>query len=249
MSTPIHITFSMIRNRSMQELQKFYQKPIAKVSTELIITIVAVMFLALAAIGPTLTTMSQLLKDIADRKTTDQALTKKIAALSTVSNEVLALQKDLAVLDLTIPNTSDIDGLLRRIEKIAAEHNVILSGIQTGGVPRETVPGDQTPEQSAQPTQQPTTKTPPATKLTPQQNDITAFLLTISVKGSYSDIHDFFQALLSADRYLTVETLIINQQDQQSVRGVTVIQKNPLLQAKATLRAAYYGVAPVVTKK
>ena len=116
----------MIRNRSMQELQKFYQKPIAKVSTELIITIVAVMFLALAAIGPTLTTMSQLLKDIADRKTTDQALTKKIAALSTVSNEVLALQKDLAVLDLTIPNTSDIDGLLRRIEKIAAEHKLVV---------------------------------------------------------------------------------------------------------------------------
>ncbi|HAV15530.1 MAG TPA: hypothetical protein DCX25_04330 [Candidatus Pacebacteria bacterium] len=249
MSTPIRVTFSMIRNRSMQELQKFYQKPIAKVSTELIITIVAVMFLALAAIGPTLTTMSQLLKDIADRKTTDQALTKKIAALSTTSNEVLALQKDLALLDLALPNTPDIDGLLRRIEKIASEHNVVLSSVQTSSVPRETTPDGQTPEQSAQPGQKPAAKTSSATPAVPQQNAVTAFLLTISVKGSYLDIHDFFQALLSADRYLTVDTLIINQQDQQTARGAAVVQTNPLLQAKATLRAAYYGVAPVAVKK
>ena len=243
MSTPIRVTFSMIRNRSMQELQKFYQKPIAKVSTELIITIVAVTFLAVAAIGPTLTTMSQLLKDIEDRKTTDQALTKKIAALSTVSNEVLTLQKDLVLLDGAVPNTPDIDGLLRRIEKIAAEHNVVLSGIQTGSVPREVASGTQMMEQEEQGRQ---TKPATPTKTTVQQNTVTVFVFSISVKGLYLDIRDFFQALAAADRYVITDTLVINQQVE---RGVVTNQNNPILQAKATIKAVYYGAALVETKK
>ena len=58
----------VLRERTMRELQQFYQKPIAKVSAELLATLIVVIVLAFFAIRPTLLTMSQLLKDIDDRK-------------------------------------------------------------------------------------------------------------------------------------------------------------------------------------
>ena len=217
-NTPIRPSFQMIKNRSIQELSRFYQHPIAKVSTELFLTIIAVVFLAVFAISPTLTTMSQLLKDIEDRKQTDQALTKKIAALSTVSNDVLALQNDITLLHTVIPNKPDLDGLLRRMEKIASTQNIILTSIKVEQVPRDS-------QENAR---------------TKQLNSIT---LDLTMRGTYPEIQQFLSQILIIDRFISLTNLSLNTQREFTSPETGASQTNTL-QARATLQAYYYGVPP-----
>lgn len=209
----------------MAELQKFYQRPVARVSAELLVTILAVIFLAIFAISPTLTTMSQLLKDIDDRKKISEALGKKVAALSAASNAMLTLQKEVALLDSVIPNTPDVDGALRRLEKIASDKELIVTVLQVGPVPKEP--------------QDANTK------------ELTTLPITLSVKGTYANILSFYLAISAADRDFTIDTLSVNtQQKQGNDRGKTVeAGTSPPLEARALLKAQYYGVPVESTNK
>ena len=58
-------------------LEQFYHNPVAKVSLELFLTIGLVVFLALFAIKPTLLTMSDLVKEIEDKRELETQLSKK----------------------------------------------------------------------------------------------------------------------------------------------------------------------------
>jgi len=107
----------------MRELQQFYQKPIAKVSAELFGTLIVIIVLAFFAIRPTLLTMSQLLKDIDDRKKTSEDLSKKIATISTLSAEYPAVKNEVALLETIIPNTPDFDGFMLSLLSLSKQHN------------------------------------------------------------------------------------------------------------------------------
>ncbi len=212
-------TTATLRDRSVRELQQFYQKPIAKVSTELLITIIAVLFLAIFAIQPTLSTMSTLLKDIEDKKKVDEALTKKAAALSTLNGEIVPLSSQLQTLDKVIPNTPDLDGLLRRIEKLASEKPIVLSSIQT-----KTVPKDNDQE----------------LKGTPQ---LSSFTMQMNVKGSYANILAFLDGITRMDREIKLTNLSISTLKNvatNSERGSG--DTPPELQMTISLQAQYYGI-------
>jgi uncharacterized protein (UPF0333 family) len=48
----------------------FYQRPVAQVSLELVFSVIAIIVLTAAAIRPTLTTMSNLIHEIEEKKST-----------------------------------------------------------------------------------------------------------------------------------------------------------------------------------
>ena len=56
----------------------FYQKPIAQVSTELFFTIGATIFFAAFAIRPTILTMTDLVKEIQDKREAEEKLNQKV---------------------------------------------------------------------------------------------------------------------------------------------------------------------------
>ena len=174
-----------LREQTMNQLQQFYQKPIAKISAELFATIIGVTLLAALAIRPTLLTMSQLLKDIEDRRKTSDTLTKKIASLSTLSSEYPILKNDIALLHAAIPNSPDFDGFMRRLEKVASNHNLIISSLQATQLPKED----------------PTVNQP---------SEITQFIVSINFKGEYQKVRAVLGDLLTMDRYVTVETATLN---------------------------------------
>lgn len=174
-----------LREQTMNQLQQFYQKPIAKISAELFATIIGVTLLAAFAIRPTLLTMSQLLKDIEDRRKTSDTLTKKIASLSTLSSEYPILKNDIALLHAAIPNSPDFDGFMRRLEKIASNHNLIISSLQATQLPKEDPSGNQSPE-------------------------ITQFIVSVNFKGEYQKVRAVLGDLLTMDRYITVENATLN---------------------------------------
>lgn len=187
-----------LREQTASQLQQFYQKPIAKVSAELFATIIGVTLLAAFAIRPTLLTMSQLLKDIEDRRKTSDTLTKKIASLSTLSTEYPLLKNNIALLHTAIPNSADFDGFMRRLEKVASTHNLIISSLQVTQLPKERPTDNQSPE-------------------------ITQFTVSVNFKGEYQKVRAVLGDLLTMDRYVTVETATLNAKRDELEKTNTLL--------------------------
>ena len=208
----------------MRELQQFYQKPIAKVSAELFGTLIVIIVLAFFAIRPTLLTMSQLLKDIDDRKKTSEDLSKKIATISTLSAEYPAVKNEVALLETIIPNTPDFDGFMRRLEKIAANNTLIIESIQATQLPKETTINDgiNTGENTA-----------------PQ---MTSFVISINFKGEYAKVRNTLNDLVMMDRYVTLDSLTLNARRND-------LDNTNVLYTTANLHVVYYGTPPPAQKK
>lgn len=215
----------VLRERTMRELQQFYQKPIAKVSVELLATLIVVIVLAFFAIRPTLLTMSQLLKDIDDRKKTGESLGKKIATLSTLSTEYPTVRREVSLLDVAIPNTPNFDGFMRRLEKIAANNNLIIESIQATQLPKETA-----------------TNTGANASAMTVASQITSFSISINFKGEYAKVRNTLNDLMTMDRYATLNSLTFNAKRDE-------LEKTNILRTTANLRVVYYGTPPPVPKK
>ncbi len=104
----------------------FYQRPVAKVSLELFFSIGAVLFFAVFAIRPTLLTMSDLIKELEDKRNLDQQLSQKIAALSTAQASFLGAQNRLVVLDEAIPTSPQFIYSLKLLEKVASDNRLVI---------------------------------------------------------------------------------------------------------------------------
>lgn len=150
-------------------MQQFYQTPLVKVSLELMLSIGFTLFLVIAAIQPTLVTMTKLTKEINEKKIINQKLPKKIAALNTAQVEYLSTKKKLLLLDEAIPKKIQIIHYLKIIEFEATKHTLVIVGLSVNQLPNEHAPKTQGKKQT--------------------------MVLTVTVDGSYPDIKQFIQAL------------------------------------------------------
>ncbi|HCC84584.1 MAG TPA: hypothetical protein DEP87_02790 [Candidatus Pacebacteria bacterium] len=129
----------LIKNRRqlLQGLSRFYDKPVAKASIELFLSIGAVLFFAIFAIRPTLITMSDLVKEIQDKRELAKKLDQKVVALSTAQSEYLKLESRLKILETAIPTNPDLIRTLKIIEKLASEQKIPISSLAISDVPKE----------------------------------------------------------------------------------------------------------------
>lgn len=166
-------------------LDQFYHNPIAKVSMELFLTIGLVLFLAVFAIRPTLLTMSDLLKEIEDKKELEEQLTKKVAALGSAQSLYLSVENRLPVLDAAIPSSPETIRTLKIIEKIATDQSVILNSISLQEVP-ET----------------------PTEILSFDELSRTNLQLSLSLIGDYNSIKNFVGELQNSQRTFVIESIV-----------------------------------------
>ena len=179
-------------------LYDFYQKPIAQVSTELFFTIGAIIFFAIFAIRPTIITMTDLIKEIEDKKKTSEALTKKVTALSTVQTEYYTLQDQFPLLDDIIPSVPNPDRLLQIIEKIASENQISITSMQMKEVPF--------PEEN---------------DLSFSQKQPTTTALTISITGEYAAIKTFIKTINNSKPLITVDSIsFVNSTKNNTTLGL-----------------------------
>ncbi len=129
------------RRQLLDSLTQFYEKPIAKASVELFLSIAAVLFFAIFAIRPTLITMSDLVKEIEDKRELDKKLSQKIAALSSAQAEYLKVEQRLGVLETNIPTNPQVIENLKIIEKLASEQKITINNLTISDVPKD-IPGD-----------------------------------------------------------------------------------------------------------
>src|SRR5690606_34207297 len=90
-------------------------------------------------IRPTLVTMSDLIKELEDKRELDQQLGQKIAALSTAQSTYLSAQSRLAVLDEAIPTSPQFITSVKLLEKVASDNKLVISNLNVIEIPEEKV--------------------------------------------------------------------------------------------------------------
>jgi len=180
------------KNKLTQTLLQFYAKPVAKVSSELLFSIFAVIFFAVFAIRPTVVTMSDLIKEIDDKQALEEKLTQKIAALSTAQAQYLSEQNRLIVLDKALPSNPDLEGALLVIEKVASEHNLVILNMEAKEVPHQD---------------------PAATQFSQKVRLSKPLLLTVT--GTYPDIAQFVEGIRNVQREMVIESVSFSLNDTQ----------------------------------
>lgn len=176
-------------------LQKFYDNPVSRVSLELFLTIAAVVFFALFAIRPTLLTMSDLVKEIEDKKELNDKLVKKIAALSTAQNQYYSLEPKLEVLDAAIPINPNLIKTLKIIEKIASEQELVINGISVSEVPKKM-------------------------EITPSFSQLQRLDMSfkVAITGDFSAIKSFVEELQNSRRVFAVSSIIFSVEDNRGAK-------------------------------
>ena len=111
----------------------FYQRPAAKVSVALLLTIFTIVFFAVFAIRPTLLTVAELIKKIQDKKATLVQIEQKAAQLASAQQEYLAAQTQLPYLDQALPGEPDLQQIIRLLEATAAYHGLAPSNLKVAG--------------------------------------------------------------------------------------------------------------------
>jgi Tfp pilus assembly protein PilO len=180
------------RQQLTRTLNDFYQRPVARVSLELFLTVGAVIFFAVFAIRPTLVTMSDLVKEIEDKEELDQKLTQKIASLSTAQTTYLEVQDRLYLLEQAYPSTPDFIFAIKTIEKIASDRNILIDSLSVPEIPKEVDPET------------------PFSKL-----DNNSFPLSMSLSGDYNQIRLFVEDLLTYRRSFVTDTVIFATSEER----------------------------------
>lgn len=184
------------RKQLNMALAQFYNKPVARVSLELLLSLLAVGFFAIFAIRPTLLTMSDLIKEIEDKRELDTQMAQKVAALSTAQSEYLQIQEQLGVLEEVLPRTPQLVRSLKIIEKSATETGISIVSINVNEIPKEVD------------TSLPTTG---------QLRRVDA-PLTIVLAGDYLSIRNFVETLRSSRRTFVIDSIIFSLSEERGQR-------------------------------
>jgi Tfp pilus assembly protein PilO len=180
-------------------LVDFYKNPVAKVSLEVIFSIVAVLFFAIFAIRPTLQTMSELIKEIEDKRVLDEQLGQKIASLSTAQSQYQLYSQQFYLLDEALPKTAQLNHSLQVVEKIASDNGLVIQSINTSSVPEELVE---------------------ATALTANRETLT---FNVDVAGDYLNIRQFIEDLINSRRLMIVDQVSFSMGSSRNQRNLNAI--------------------------
>ncbi len=193
------------RRQLLTTLSAFYEKPIAKASIELFLSVAAVLFFAIFAIRPTLITMSDLVKEIEDKRELDKKLSQKIAALSSAQSEYLKLESRLQVLDISIPTNPNVIETLKIIERLASEQKITINSLNINDVPKDV-----------------------ASDISFDKLERRNLKFNVTVGGEFPAIRAFIASLMTSQRSFLIEKVTFAISD---VRGLKRLDANISLAA------------------
>lgn len=153
-----------------------------------IFSLIALSFFGLFAIGPTVTTISQLNKQYEEDTKALVQLKKKNAALSSLSAQYLDIQPELALIDSSIPQSPKIAELTRQIEYLTVRNNLTVQKLDTGLM--ELYPAKQ------------------------PNNPLFSFTFSIGVSGDEEDVNLFLGDLINMGRIIGIERLTTGKQEE-----------------------------------
>jgi len=112
-----------------QKLRLVYQRPEIRVSTEIILSVFASLFLITTAIRPTLVTVAELKKKIEDQTLVETKLDTKIKRLIQARRQLDENEDSLPLFERAVPENYAYANLAKKIEILASEENVDIESL------------------------------------------------------------------------------------------------------------------------
>ena len=179
-------------------LNQFYQRPVALVSLELLLSIGLVLFLGIFAVQPTLITMTELIKEREDKLKLTEQLDKKAATLATAQGVYTQILPSLPFLDEAIPQQPELVKSLKIIEKLATENDVIIKVVSVPEIPDE----------------KPTVTTVVGV-------DRVDLPTTVTISGEYLQIRSFVEDLKNSRRSYVVNSVNFSLQESRGQKKLS----------------------------
>ena len=158
-------------------------------------TLVALSFLGIFAIYPTLSTITELKKTLADLQFVNQQLQIKTQNLSTLQQKYQSLTGDLPVVLEAMPEKPEAPKLVAQVNALLSQSHLTATSIRTYGV--EITPDKKVP-----------------------LNQAASFVFSLEAEGTYNDMFVFIQRLSHINRLITVEQISI---DKESGKDMIVL--------------------------
>jgi Tfp pilus assembly protein PilO len=154
----------------------------------IIFSLFALSFFGLFAIGPTITTISNLNKQYDDEKTAFKELQDKNAALKSLAAQYIEIQPDLSLIDEAIPQSPKIAELTRQLEVTATRNNLVIQKLSTGLM-----------------------------EIYPAKNinsPIFSYTFSINVVGTENDVNTFTGEVINMGRIISIDKLTTGKQQE-----------------------------------
>jgi Tfp pilus assembly protein PilO len=162
----------------------------------LTLTFVALSFFGIFAINPTLSTIVDLKKQLADSEIVEKQISTKITNLSQLQQKYTQLNQDLPVIYEAIPEQASIPTMSAQIQALAQSNGLTLTSFRISEV-----------------------------QLTSQKKiGGSSFTFSLEAKGAYDKMLSFSTSLPQLSRLMTIESMSIARDPQQdalvlSIRG------------------------------
>ncbi len=155
-------------------------------------TLIALSFLGIFAIYPTLSTITELKKTLADLQFVNQELQIKSQNLSTLQGKYQSLTGDLPVVLQAMPETPEAPKIVAQFNSLLTESRLKATSIKMGGL---EITSDK--------------KVP--------MNKAASFVFSLDAEGTYNDMLVFIQRLTHIDRIITLEQISISRESGTGV--------------------------------
>lgn len=176
------------KSNSFLNAEKNKQKAIAYMYVVLSLAVLSIF--GLFAIGPTVTTISQLNKQYDESSEVLVALKQKNANLQSLNSQFTNIEPQLTLLDRAIPLSPQITELSRQLEVLATKNNLTVTKLDMGLM-----------------------------ELYPARNPnkpIFSFTFSVTVNGSEKDINKFVSDTINMERIIGIERLTTGKQLQEN---------------------------------
>lgn len=151
--------------------------------TTITLSLLTLSFFGFFAIAPTLSTIADLKKQIADSQFVNEQLQQKIANLTALQTSYRKLGSDVNVVYTVIPEDPDVTDLVGQLQTLAQQAGVTVVNIQT--LPVDISSTNNTAYNS--------------------------FSFAIDTSGSYTNIKTFLQKITNFNRIITLDALSLSK--------------------------------------
>lgn len=210
-ATDTRILHNLPKNVYLQYIKLFpvTQTEQVKTYTTLILTLIAIIIFSVFAISPTINTIVELKKTLADSEFADEALEQKLVAMQSLQEQYDGLGETLNRVAATIPTTPDAPLLLAKVQTLASDAGLTIIKVEALQVELTKNGGE---------AQQPA-----------------SFIFGITVSGSYDQILQFLQSLPRLDRLTTIDTLSLTKASDGSGQVTANIRAKAYFHPEASL--------------
>lgn len=173
-------------------IEPLFTKPEFKAYTMIVLSLFTLSFFGYFAIRPTLSTITNLTKQIKDETLVDQKLQEKINALSEAQVEYEMIKPDLGVVSNALPGEANFPPFIKSLERLATESGTTMTQLSFRNI----------------------NLSPPEATTSAKEVPV-GFTLTVS--GEYPNLSDFIKRLATLERLTAIEKVGLSTKKEKDM--------------------------------